>query len=186
MKKIENSQPSPVKVINELRLDLACGQNRTEGYFGIDAKAGDKVDAVVDLELFPWPIESESVDEIVCNHYVEHTSDLIKFMDEVYRILKPGGKIKVVCPYYTSMRCWQDPTHKRAISEASFLYFNKQWRDQNKLDHYDIKSDFDYTYGYDIAMDWANRSDEARAFAIRHYNNVINDIHVVLTKREVK
>ena len=109
-------------MINELKLDLACGQNKTEGYFGIDIAPGDKVDAVVDLEQFPWPIESDSAEDIVCSHYVEHTTDLIKFMDEVYRILKPGGKIKIIAPYYTSIRCWQDPTHKRAISDATFLY----------------------------------------------------------------
>ena len=175
--------PSATKLINELKLDLACGQNRTEGFFGIDKVSGEKVDAVVDLEQFPWPIESNSVEEMVCNHYVEHTSDLIKFMEEVYRILKVGGKVKFVAPYYNSIRCWQDPTHKRAISEATFLYFNKQWRESNKLDHYGITADFDYTYGYDMMIEWVNRSEEARAFAIKHYNNVINDIHVVMTKK---
>ena len=173
-------------MINELKLNLACGQRKEEGYFGIDIVPGDTVDAVVDLEQFPWPIESNSAEDIICSHYVEHTTDLIKFMDEVYRILKPGGKIKIIAPYYTSIRCWQDPTHKRAISEATFLYFNKGWRDANKLDHYGILSDFDYTYGYDINQTWANRSEEARNFAILHYWNVINDIHLVLTKREDK
>ena len=81
------------------------------------------------------------------------------------------------------MRCWQDPTHKRAISEATFLYFNKEWRKANNLSHYNIESDFDFVYGYDIAPEWANRSEEARSFAIKHYTNVINDIHVTLTKR---
>jgi predicted SAM-dependent methyltransferase len=181
-------EPSAAKLINELRLDLACGQSKTEGFFGLDIYPGDGTDpnrAMVDLEQFPWPVESNSAEEIVCNHYVEHTPDLMKFMNEVYRILKPGGKIKVVCPYYNSVRCWQDPTHKRAISEASFLYFNKQWRDTNKLDHYPINCDFDYTYGYDMNVTWANRSDEARTFAVTHYMNVINDIHVVLTKRDL-
>ena len=32
---------------------------------------------------------------------------------------------QIWAPYYTSMRCWQDPTHTRAISEATFLYANK-------------------------------------------------------------
>jgi len=173
-------------MINELKLDLACGQNRQEGYFGVDIAPGDKVDAVVDLEQYPWPIESDSAEDIVCSHYIEHTSDLIKFMDEVYRILKPGGKIKVIAPYYTSIRCWQDPTHKHAISDATFLYYNKGWREANKLDHYNIKCDFDFTYGYDMNSQWANRSDEARNFAITHYWNVVNDIHVVLTKRPVE
>jgi predicted SAM-dependent methyltransferase len=183
MKKIENSQPSPEKRINELKLDLACGQAKQEGYFGLDIAKGEKVDAVVDLEQFPWPIESESAEDIFCSHYIEHTPDLIKFMNEVYRILKPGGKIKIIAPYYNSIRCWQDPTHKRAISEATFLYYNKEWRTNNKLDHYPIDCDFDYTYGYDMAVEWANRSEEARNFAIKHYVNIINDLHVVLTKR---
>ena len=209
------------ELINQAKLDLACGQNRTEGFFGIDSKAGEKVDTVMDLNLYPWPIESESAEEIICNHYVEHiphdtlntyikkiskevktfeefidklnkfdenapSEGLIKFMDEVYRILKPGGKIKIISPYYTSMRCWQDPTHVRAINEASWFYFNKNWRDVNKLDHYGVKSDFDFTYGYDISTTWANRNEEAKNFAILHYNNVINDIHVLLTKKEIK
>jgi len=104
-------------------------------------------------------------------------------MEEVYRILKPGGKIKVIAPYYNSMRAWQDPTHKRAISEATFLYFNKGWRDTNKLDHYDITSDFDFVYGYDMVNEWAMKNEESRNFAIKHYTNVISDIHVTLTKK---
>lgn len=172
------------ELINQSKIDLACGQNKVEGYFGIDIAAGDTVDAVVDLEVYPWPIETSSADDIVCNHYIEHVTDLMQFMNEVYRILKPGGKVKFVAPYYTSMRCWQDPTHKHAISEASFLYYNKKWRDDNKLSHYPIDCDFDYTYGYDMNAQWANRSEEARNFAIAHYFNIISDIHVVCTSRK--
>ena len=171
-------------MINELKLDLACGQRKEEGYHGVDIAPGEAVDTVMDLEKFPWKIKANSAEDIVCSHYVEHTKDLIKFMDECYRILKPGGKMKVVAPYYNSIRAWQDPTHTRAISDATFLYFNKGWREANKLEHYKIKSDFDFTYGYDINPTWMNRSEEARNFAIIHYTNVVNDIHVVLTKRK--
>lgn len=104
-------------------------------------------------------------------------------MNECHRILKPGGKMQVIAPYYTSIRCWQDPTHKRAISEATFLYFNKQWRETNGLGHYPITADFDFEYGYQLEPDWANRSHEAQAFAIRTYCNVVSDIMLTLTKR---
>ena len=171
-------------MVNEKKLNLACGQRREEGFHGIDIAPGETVDTVMDLEKFPWKIKSNSAEEIYSSHYIEHTSDLIKFMDECYRILKPGGTMKLIAPYYNSIRAWQDPTHKRAISDATFLYFNKGWRDANKLDHYNIKSDFDFTYGYDINPTWANRSEEARNFAIIHYTNVVNDIHAVLTKRK--
>jgi hypothetical protein len=82
------------------------------------------------------------------------------------------------------MRAWQDPTHKRAISETSFLYFNKAWREVNKIDHcIGAECDFDFQYGYVLAPYWANRNEEARAFAIQHYINVVSDIQVILTKR---
>jgi len=165
------------------KIDLACGQNKQEGFIGVDIKASKDVDIVMDLEKFPWKFKSDSIDEINCSHYIEHTVDLIKFMDECCRILKTGGKMTVIAPYYANIRAWQDPTHKRAISEASFLYFNKAWREQNKLTHYDIKSDFDFTYGYQIDAAWSNRNEEARNFAIKHYINVISDIQVVLTKK---
>lgn len=169
--------PTPFK------LDIACGQNKTKGYFGVDIAKAEGVDMVYDLEKFPWPIPDNSVDEATCSHYIEHTKDLMKFMDEVYRILKPGAKILIVAPYYNSMRAWQDPTHTRVISEASFLYYNKDWRVANKIDHYPISADFDYSFGYNIAPDWAARSEEARAFAILHYTNVVMDIQTILIKK---
>ncbi len=169
--------PSPFK------LDIACGQNKTAGYYGVDIAKGPGVDMVHDLEKFPWPFPDASVDEAVCSHYIEHTKDLMKFMNEVHRILKPGAKILILAPYYNSMRAWQDPTHTRVISETSFLYYNKDWRVANKLDHYPISADFDYTFGYNITPDWANRAEEARAFAIRHYTNVVSDIQAILTKK---
>lgn len=168
----------------DLKLNLASGHSRMEGFLNVDIASLPEVDRVVDLQKFPWPFEADSVAEIVCSHYIEHTPDMIAFMDECWRILKPKGVLRIIAPYYTSARCWQDPTHLRAISERSFLYYNRKWRADNRLDHYPIKSDFDFEYGYAVTPDWASRSEEARAFAIRHYWNVVDDIHVTLRKRE--
>ena len=171
-----------VEAVEPLKIDLACGQNKQPGHIGVDI-TGD-CDIKFDLTTFPWTFaEDNSVDELFCSHYVEHTPDLIAFMDECWRILKPGGKMTVIAPYYNSIRCWQDPTHTRAISEATFLYFNSEWRKVNKLDHYFIKSDFDFSYGFSLTPEWANRSADAQIFAIRHYTNVVNDIVVNLVKR---
>ena len=174
-----------VEEIKQIKLNLACGQNRMDEFLNVDIVKSDFTDRVMDLEVFPWDFEDDSVDEILCSHYVEHTSDLIKFMDECYRILKVGGKMTIIAPYYTSVRAIQDPTHKRFISECTFLYFNKEWMKQNKLDHYGIKSDFDYTYGYSFSPIWASRNEEARNFALIHYNNVAMDIQVLLTKKKL-
>lgn len=188
-----NKQTEKTEEKKPLKINLACGQIRQEGFIGIDKIKTDAVDIVHDLETYPWPFEDNSVDEVICSHYVEHTSNLIEFMDELWRIMKPPyknekgeeikSKVTIIAPYYSSVRAWQDPTHKRAISEFTFIYFNKGWRDANKLDHYGIKSDFDFTYGYQMDPNWGNRAEDARVFAMKHYINVITDIHVTLNKR---
>lgn len=48
----------------------------------------------------------------------------MRFMDEVWRILKPGGKIMGAFPYAGSGGYWQDPTHCNGISEVTFAYFD--------------------------------------------------------------
>jgi hypothetical protein len=164
-----------------MKLDIAAGLKKTEGFTGIDIKEGS--DIVHDLNSYPWPIEDNSVEEATCNHYIEHVPNLMSFMNEVYRILAPGAKIVITAPYYSSVRSWQDPTHVRAISEMSFLYYNKQWRIDNKLEHYPINCDFDYNYGFSINQPWASKNEEARNFAVQHYLNVVSDIIVTLTKR---
>jgi hypothetical protein len=186
-----------------LKLSLACGGNVPEGFKGVDIVKTSSADYVQDLMKFPWSqFADNSVDEIECSNFVEHIphgdsrdDPFFQFFDEIYRILKPAefdpnnpniplkGIARIVCPYYSSMRAWQDPTHQRAISESSFLYVNKQWRIDNKLDHYPVSCDFDFSYGYVLAPQWQNRSQEAQSFAIQHYINVVTDIQVQLIKR---
>lgn len=164
-----------------LRLDIACGKNKKTGFTGVDIWEG--ADIVADLEKFPWPFEDNSVDEIFCSHYIEHTPDLISFANEIYRIMKVGAKAEIIAPYYSSIRAWQDPTHLRAISENTFLYFNKDWRVLNKLDHYPVVADFDFESSYVIDPAWKNKSDDELKFAIKYYINVVSDIRTILTKR---
>lgn len=166
---------------DKVKLDIACGKNKKNGFTGVDIWKG--ADIVVDLKKFPWPFEDNSVDEIFCSHYIEHTPDLISFANELYRIMKPGAKAEIIAPYYSSIRAWQDPTHLRAISENTFLYFNKEWRTINKLDHYPITANFDFESSYILSPEWQGKATDEVEFAIKHYINVISDIRTILTKR---
>lgn len=166
-----------------IKLEIGCGQNKEKGWVGIDIVKTNETDIVYDLNQTPWPIKTESVSEARALNVVEHLDDLFKFYNELYRILTPGGTCFIVCPYYSSMRAMQDPTHKHFISEATFLYANQEWRKVNKLDHYPLTCDFDFSYGYFFYPDWQTRNEESRNFAIKHYINVVSDIQVILTKR---
>jgi len=166
-----------------IKLDIACGNNKHAGFAGIDIVAIPSVDIVHDLDVFPWPLEDDCVEEAIAHHYIEHSRDLMKFMNELYRVMKVGAKCTITSPYYNSIRAWQDPTHTRAISENSFKYFNKEWRTTSNLGHYPIHCDFDLTFELIFFTNWLNRSEEERRFAIQHYTNVVADITAILTKR---
>lgn len=169
------------------KIDLACGDNKREGFFGIDKFKTDSTDAEVDLLSFPWPIESDSVEEVNCSHFLEHVPKELrpKFMEELYRVMKKHGKATFTTPMHD--RCYQDFTHEwPPVVAGSYLYFNKQWREQNKLMHgaYDIKCDFDFAYGFGLPPEIASRNMEYQQFAIQHYNNSTTDLIVTLTKKE--
>jgi SAM-dependent methyltransferase len=183
---------SPVKAPEPLvlsKLDLGCGQNKKEGFTGVDLFKAEGVDVVHDLLAYPWPFEDASVDEIHCSHFLEHVGGLQRprFMEEVYRVLKVGCSATFITPYWSSERSVQDFSHAwPPVAPPSYLYFNKKWREDNKLTHglYDIKADFDIDFpGQQIDGLWANRHPEAQNWAARHYTNVILDLTVRLKKK---
>lgn len=181
-------------------VDLACGQNKvTKEQLGIQDECEIiGVDIAGDCDIkhdlfndFPYPFEDNSVDQVYSSHFIEHIpmeyingkDKLFAFIDEVYRILKIGGKATLIFPNAMSMRAFQDPTHRRFIPSATVYYFSKAWRDANKLDHYNVQCDFDYQVGEAINQNWQVRSNEAKVFAAMNYWNVIDDLYFILTKK---
>lgn len=185
-----------------IALDLGCGQNKVtkeilnqnmnvnvDVVLGVDWAKCEGVDVVHDLTNFPYPFADESVDVIYTSHFIEHLDGRTraKFMDECYRILKTGGKMRHIHPFANSHRAIQDFTHAwPPICEHSYFYFDRNWREINKLTHgdYDLKSDFDFQIYYSWADQvWPNKNEEMRNFAVKHYKDVIADLIVDMQKR---
>lgn len=169
-----------------MKLDLGCGSHTKEGFLGVDISAECGADIVHDLRALPWPFEDGSVEEVHCAHFFEHLTgaERMLFMDELWRILKPGGSAKIITPYWQSYGAVQDPTHQwPPLCEASYFYFNRGWRESAGIAHYPIHCDFDVTYAFWIGPDWSAKPDEERKFAVRHYANVAPELHAQVTKR---
>lgn len=185
-----SNTPLPVSIeappVEPVRLDLGCGQNKREGFKGVDFAPASGVDVVHDLLSFPWPFDTSSVDEINCQHFFEHVPAKLRprFMEEVYRVLKHGGTALFVTPAAWSNRAVQDFTHEwPPVVVESYLYFSKAWREANRLTHgfYDIKADLVGTsigVVYNPAL--LPRNDEYRNHAQTHYLNALVDLHVTL------
>lgn len=60
--------------------------------------------ADIEGDIHDMPIESNSVDAIICNAVLEHIKNPIKATEEIYRILKPGGitliQVPSIYPYH--------------------------------------------------------------------------------------
>lgn len=111
-----------------IRLDIGCGASKNPGFVGIDMLPLKGVDIVHDLEEFPWPLPDESVLTATASHVLEHINPhkgvFIRFMDEVWRVLKPNGQFAFVVPHASSHGYAQDPTHVNMINETTMHYFD--------------------------------------------------------------
>jgi predicted SAM-dependent methyltransferase len=82
-----------------VRLNFGCGDTRYEGWIGVDQSFAPTVDLALDLRRrLPFP--DASVDLCYSEHFFEHLfPDEGQFhLTEVHRILKPGGRYRIVVP----------------------------------------------------------------------------------------
>jgi len=96
-----------------LKIHLGCGEKKKAGYSNVDLFG--EPDVRCDLNVFPWPWADNSVDEIFCEHWLEHVDNYEKTMLEVYRILKPNGIFHAKVPHFRApMTIWH--LHKQSFS----------------------------------------------------------------------
>ncbi len=81
------------------------------------------------------PLEAQSVETISAFDFLEHIprwtrepNGLIRFpfvelMDEVWRVLRPGGYFYAVTPFFPSRSAFSDPTHVNFITIETVNYF---------------------------------------------------------------
>jgi ubiquinone/menaquinone biosynthesis C-methylase UbiE len=132
-------------------LDVGCGSNKFKSpdpkdiIIGMDYYNKDTVDVKHDVDKLPYPFKDNEFDIINCSHILEHVSDLIKTMDELHRIAKPGAKIIIRMPHGSVSYAWGHPTHKRLGALHTFDYFTKEAHEKyNKKDFKILKKRLHY------------------------------------------
>jgi predicted SAM-dependent methyltransferase len=105
-------------------LDLGCGKKKRPGAIGVDYSEWHDADVIHDLNVFPYPFESNSIDQVYLDNVLEHLDQPMRVMEEVYRITKTGATIKIIVPYFRSLWAFIDPTHKTFYTVDSFAYYD--------------------------------------------------------------
>ena len=104
-------------------LDVGCGINKYPGAIGIDRLPGTAADVRCNLDRFPWPFRDKSFDHVRVVHVIEHVADVIGTMEEIHRLLRPGGSVYIATPHYTDFSSFCDPTHRWHLNSFSLRYF---------------------------------------------------------------
>ncbi len=118
-----NNQVQPSASGGARVLELGCGFSKTPGAFGVDVIPGSQADLIHDLDVLPWPLASGAWDRIICRDVLEHVSNFIPAMEEIWRVGAPGAIVDVRAPFMSSVNFFADPTHRRAFTSRSFDYF---------------------------------------------------------------
>ena len=156
------------KIVNGTVLEIGCG----EGY-GISELAKfsnkyigvDKFDTFISddlrnnhdivfhkMEIPPLKnIEENSVDFVVTFQVIEHIQDDNYFLKEIFRVLKPGGKLLLTTPNKL-MSLSRNPWHIREYSP-------KEMKDI--LKKYFTKSQVNGVYGNDLVMKYYQKNKES-------------------------
>jgi len=107
-----------------LKLNLGSGGGPLNDYINVDKNPNaPNVDLVYDLDFFPWPFKSESIDEVTMYHCLEHIVEHNSAMKEIHRILKNGGVAKIKVPHFTWQFAFHDPTHRHFFGYNTFFYY---------------------------------------------------------------
>jgi predicted SAM-dependent methyltransferase len=117
-------------------LNLGCGNKKYPNSIAVDISDRYKPDVVHDLNKYPYPFNSSEIDLVIMDNVLEHLDSPLDVMDEIYRLLKLGGTVKIIVPYFRSRWAFIDPTHKTFYTVDSFAYYDPT---------HPISSQYDYT-----------------------------------------
>lgn len=121
-------------------LDLGCGNRISNPYNADDLYGVDIMDLGIpnikqaDLAIEPIPFEDNYFNYVTAYDFIEHIprilyyrdqriNPFINLMNEIYRVLVPGGIFRAHTPAIPHAEAFQDPTHVNFITTETVQYF---------------------------------------------------------------
>ena len=127
----------------EKKLNLGCGGDTKKGFLNVDIVKYPGVNKIMNIDKFPWSLESNSFDYVLCSHILEYVKDFRKTIVEIHRICNNGALIEIFAPYFMSTKYFGEPDHKIPFSYRTFdnytsprrVTFYNKWRLKSRTDY---------------------------------------------------
>ncbi|MBL7753938.1 MAG: class I SAM-dependent methyltransferase [Chitinophagaceae bacterium] len=114
-------------MLNGMVVDLGCGTKpyrhlftSCSNYLGLDIEVSGNTDSKAEVDIYydgkTFPMESDSVDHVFSSETFEHIFNLEEILQEIHRVLKPGGLLLATCPFF-----W--PEHEKPYDFARYSSF---------------------------------------------------------------
>ena len=111
--------------MEEIKLNLGSGYRKMEGFVNIDNRDECGPDILYDIAEDGLPFDDNSVDYVFAQDFLEHVPQpaTVYVIEEIYRVLKPGGVFEHMTPSTDGRGAFSDPNHVSFWNIASWLYF---------------------------------------------------------------
>lgn len=112
------------------RLQIGAQSNSVDGWLNVDIEPKSRAVAFMDATR-PFPLADHTFDFIFTEHMVEHITfpEACFMLKECYRVLKPGGVIRVSTPNLGFLidlyQNPEDPLHRSYIEQSTQRYFTQ-------------------------------------------------------------
>ena len=148
-----------------MKLNLGANDRAFPGFLSVDIC--EPADFIADLTK-PWPWPDSSVDEALAFDVFEHLPDKRNTMNELFRVLKAGGKATIEVPVFPGVGAVCDPTHISYWSAGDFEYYEfgnfarERFRGSS---YYGVKADF-RILGHEFSVYSNKFGEEVKKFKI--------------------
>ena len=181
-----------------MKYNFGCGFNKFDSFVNIDKFDHCEPDMLMDIEVLPWPIESDTAEEVWFVHCLEHVGAdpnvFIGIIKELYRICKNDAKVRIHVPHPRSDHYLGDPTHVRPVTPMVLSLFSKKnclkWQETNAsnsplaiyhdVDFEIIKTDAGLAERYKKAWDEKKITRDELVKCMAENNNVVDEFRFQL------